>query len=135
MIRDTGHMTCDTWHKWDCEHCLNSLEQFSNIIVYVRVVRKMPNQCFHVFLFPNPGEKVQKRCKTTGQICHIIATRIRTLNSNTAIHVNVGPAFFHKPWYVWLCWKIYGKTFQRMVVFHSRGQDFSLSFNFMKPGS
>ena len=34
----------------------------------------------NVWLFSNPGDKVQKRCRTTGQICAILSTRIWTLS-------------------------------------------------------
>ena len=45
--------------------------QFSNITIYVWVFRKMPDQHFR--------NKVRKRWNTTGPICHLCLTRIRTL--------------------------------------------------------
>ena len=43
--------------------------QFSNIIIYIRVPGKMPDQHFKVSLFSNPGEKVLILVKSRGQIC------------------------------------------------------------------
>ena len=57
------------------------------------------------------------------------------LDWRTTIHCNIGPAFFHRPWYIWLCLKIAKTTFQRMVVLQSRRQVSSSCWNFMKPGS
>ena len=40
---------------------------FSNIIIYVKIVGKIPDQRLSVWLFSNPGKKDQKRWRTTGQ--------------------------------------------------------------------
>ena len=42
---------------------------------------KIPDQHLNVWLFSNPGDNVQKRWRTTGQICPILLTRIWTLSS------------------------------------------------------
>ena len=62
--------------------------QFSNINIYVKMVGKILDQHLHVWFFSNPGDKVQRRWRTTGQICPILSTRIWTLsrgleNNNT----------------------------------------------------
>ena len=54
--------------------------QFSNIIIYVKIVGKIPDQHLNVWLFSNPGDQVQKRRRTTGQICPVLSTRIWTLS-------------------------------------------------------
>jgi hypothetical protein len=54
--------------------------QFSNIIIYVKIVGKIPDQHLNVWVFLNPGDKVQKRQRSTGQICPILSTRIWTLS-------------------------------------------------------
>ena len=54
--------------------------QFSIIIMYFKNVGKTRDQHLIVWLFSNPGDKVQKRGKTTGQICPILLTRIWTLS-------------------------------------------------------
>ena len=46
--------------------------QFSNIIMYIRVHEKMPDQNFKVLLFSNPGEKVLILVKSRGQICPLL---------------------------------------------------------------
>ena len=53
---------------------------FSNIIIYVKIVVKIPDQHLNVWVFSNPRDNVQKRWRTTGQICPVISTRIRTLS-------------------------------------------------------
>ena len=54
--------------------------QFSNILIYVKIVEKLPDQHLNVWLFSNPGDTVQKRWRTTGQICPVLSTRIWTLS-------------------------------------------------------
>ena len=46
--------------------------QFSNIIIYVKIVGKIPDQHLSVWLFSNPGDKVHILVETTGQICPIV---------------------------------------------------------------
>ena len=64
------------------------LWQFSMHCNILRMYEKMQDQYSNVSLFSNPGDKVLKRWKTTGQICPLLSTRIRTLsprleNNNT----------------------------------------------------
>ena len=40
---------------------------FSNIIIYVKIVGKIQDQHFSVWLFSNPGDKVQVLVESTGQ--------------------------------------------------------------------
>ena len=54
--------------------------KFSNLIMYVKSVQKIPDQHLNVWLSSNPGDKVQKRWRNTGQICPILSTRIWTLS-------------------------------------------------------
>jgi hypothetical protein len=42
--------------------------QFSNIIIYVKIVGEIPDQYLGVWLFSNPGDKVQILVESTGQI-------------------------------------------------------------------
>ena len=44
------------------------------------MVGKIPDQHLNVWLYSNPGDKVQKRWRTMGQICPILLTRIWTLS-------------------------------------------------------
>ena len=54
--------------------------QFSNLIIYVQIVVKIPDQHLNVCLFSNPGDKDQNRWRTTGQICPVLSTRLWTLS-------------------------------------------------------
>ena len=47
------------------------------------------------------------------------------LDWRTNIHCHVELVFFQHPRYIWLCWKIVGKTFQCVDVLQSRGQHIS----------
>ena len=42
--------------------------QFSDIIIYVKIVGKIPDQHLNLWLFSNPGVKVHILVKSTGQI-------------------------------------------------------------------
>ena len=46
--------------------------QFSNIIIYLKIVGKIPDKHLNIWLFSNPGDKDQILGKSTGQICPII---------------------------------------------------------------
>ena len=54
--------------------------QFSNIIINVNIIGKISDQHLNVWLFSNPGDKVQKRWRTTGQICLVLSTKIWILS-------------------------------------------------------
>ena len=54
--------------------------QFSNKITYITIVGKILYQHLNVWIFSNPGDKVQKRWRTMGKICPILSTRIWTLS-------------------------------------------------------
>ena len=49
-------------------------------IICVKIVGKISDQHLNVWLFSNPGDKVQKRWRTMGQICSVLSTRIWTLS-------------------------------------------------------
>ena len=55
--------------------------QFSNIIMNVYIGGKILYQNLNVWLFSNPGEKVQKIWRTTGQICPVLSRQIWTLSA------------------------------------------------------
>ena len=46
--------------------------QFSNKIIYVKIVGNLPDQHLNVWLFSNPGDKVKILVESTGQICPIV---------------------------------------------------------------
>ena len=54
--------------------------QFSNIIIYVKIVGKIPDQHLSVWLFSNPGDKVQILFESTGQICPVVLHLFWTLS-------------------------------------------------------
>ena len=78
---------------------------FSNIIIYIKIVGKIPDQHLSVWLFSNPGDKVHKRGRTMVQICPVLSTRIWTLSSGLENKHTF-------KWHIWLCWKIVRTTFQ-----------------------
>ena len=99
--------------------------QFSNIIIYVKIVGKILDEHLNVWLFSNPEDKVQKRWRTTGQICPVLLTRIWTLSPGLENNdkFKCWSGIFQQSWHIWLCWKIASTTFQCMVVLQSRGQN------------
>ena len=54
--------------------------QFSNITKYVKSVGKIPDQHLSVWLFSNPGDKVQILVESTGQICPVVLHLFLTLS-------------------------------------------------------
>ena len=105
--------------------------QFSNMTTYVRVVGKLQDWHFNVWLFSHPGDKVLILVERWGQICPIVVL----------LFFNIVPWLGEKQWiemlprYMWSCWKIAVATFDCMVVLQSRGQDLSCCWNLMTPGS
>ena len=84
-------------------------------------------KCLVIFKSRGPGDKVQKRWRTTRQICPVHSTRIWTLSPG------LENTYTYKCWfgifptiltYIPLLKK--KKTFQCMVVHQSRGQNFIL---------
>ena len=47
---------------------------------FPNIVGKIPDQHLNVWLFSNPGDRVQKRWRTMGKICPVLSTRIWTLS-------------------------------------------------------
>ena len=56
------------------------ISQFSNIIIYVKIVGKIPYQRLSVWLFSNPGDTVQIHVESTGQICPVLLHLFWTLS-------------------------------------------------------
>ena len=54
--------------------------QFSNIIINVKIVGKIPDPLLSVWLFSNPGKKVQILVESTGQICLVVLHLFWTLS-------------------------------------------------------
>ena len=54
--------------------------QFSNIIIYVKIIGKIPDQNLSVWLLSNPGDKVQILVESTGQICPVVLHLFWTLS-------------------------------------------------------
>ena len=54
--------------------------QFSNIIIYVKIVGKIPDQHLSVWLFSNPGDKVHILVESMGQICLVVLHIFWTLS-------------------------------------------------------
>ena len=101
--------------------------QFSNIITYVKIVGKIPDQHLSVWLISNQGDNVQILVESTGQICPVVLHLFWTLspglenNHTLKCWSDIFPTIL-------LCWKI--ATFKCMVVLQ-----FYSSWNLMKPGS
>ena len=87
--------------------------KFSNIRVYIRVYGKMPDQHFNISFITNPGNKVLKDEKLWDKNVPYFQLELGPcpLDWRTTIFWNVGPAFYHWPWYIWLCWKNAKTTF------------------------
>ena len=54
--------------------------QFFNIIIYVKIVGKIPDQLLSVWLFSNPRDYVQILVESTGQICPVVLHLFWTLS-------------------------------------------------------
>ena len=54
--------------------------QISNIIIYVKIVGKIPDQLWSVWLFSNPRDNVQILVESTGQVCLIVLHIFWTLS-------------------------------------------------------
>ena len=111
--------------------------QISNIFIYVKIVGKIPDQYFNVWLFSNPGDKVQKRWKTMGKICPVLLTRIWTLslglenNHTRKCWSGIFPTI--------LTYMIMLENCQNNISMYDcspiQGTIFYSSWNLMKPGS
>ena len=111
--------------------------QFSNIIIYVKIVRKIPHQHLNVWSFSNQEDMVQKKWRTTGQICPILSTRILTLSPGLQNN------------HTFKCWSgIFPTVLTYMIMLENcqnnisvydcsqiQGTTFYSCWNFMKPGS
>ena len=111
--------------------------QFSNIIIYVKIVGRIPNQHLNIRLFSNPRDKVQKRWRTMGQICPVLSTRIWTLslgldnNHSLKSWSGIFPTI--------LTHMIMLENCQNNISMYGwspiQGTTFYFCWNFMKPGS
>ena len=111
--------------------------QFSNINIYVKNVEKIQDQHLIVWLFSNPGDKVQKKWRTTGQICPLLSTRIWTLSPGLENNHTLK------------CWSgIFPTILTHMIILENcqnnilvygcspiQGTKFYRCWNLMKPGS
>ena len=72
--------------------------QFSNILIYVKIVGKIPDQLLSVWLFSNPGNKVQILVESMGQICLVVLHLFGPcpLDLGITIHINVDLVFFQQ---------------------------------------
>ena len=72
--------------------------QFSNRIIYVKIVGKIPDQHLSVWSFSNPGDKVQILVQSTGQICPVVLLFFGPcpLDLRLTIHSNVDLVFFQQ---------------------------------------
>ena len=104
--------------------------QFSNIIIYVKMVGKIPDKHLNVWLFSNPRDKVQKIWKTTGQICPVLSTRIWTLSPGLENNHT------HKCWSdIFPTILTYMNNISVQVCSPIQGTTFYSGWNLMKPGS
>ena len=111
--------------------------QFSNIVIYVKIVGKIPDQPLSVWLFANLGEKVQILVESTGQICTVVVHIFLTVppgfeNNHT---FKVDQVSFQDSWHILLCLKFARTTFQCMIVLQFRDFFLYSCWNLMKPGS
>ena len=102
--------------------------QFSNIIMYVKIVGNIPDQYLNVWLFSIPGDKVQKDRELQDKSVPYFQQESGPcpLDWRITIHSNVHLVFFQQSWHIWLCWKIAKTIFKFMVVLQSRGHHFIL---------
>ena len=111
--------------------------QFSNIIIYVKIVGKIQDQHLRVGLFSNPGDKVQILVESTGQICPVVFHLFWTLS----------PGFENK--HTIKCWSgIFPTILTYIIMLENcennisvygcspiQGTTFDSYRNLMKPGS
>ena len=111
--------------------------QFSNIIIYVKIFGKIPDQHLNVWLFSNPGDKVQILVESTGQICPVVLHLFWTLS----------PGFENNQ--TFKCWSgIFPTILTYMIMLENsqnnisvygcspiQGTTFYSCWNLMKPGS
>ena len=111
--------------------------QFPNIIIYVNIVGKIPDQHFSVWLFVNPGDKVQIVVESMGQICPVVLHLFWTLY----------PGFENN--HTFKCWSCTFPTILTYIIMLENYQknisvygcspiqrtQFYSCWNFMKPGS
>ena len=111
--------------------------QFSNIIKYVMIVGKIPDQHLSVCLLSNPGDKVQILAKSTGHVCPVVFHLFWTLS----------PGFENN--HTFKCWSgIFPTILTYMIMLENcqnnisvygcspiQGTKFYFCWNLMKPGS
>ena len=111
--------------------------QFTNIIIYVKIVGKIPNQHYSVWFFSYPGDKVQILVESTRQICPIVLHLFWTLS----------PGFENN--HIFKCWSdifptiltylIMLENCQKNILVYGcspiQGTKLLSCWNLMKPGS
>ena len=111
--------------------------QFSNIILYFKIVGKIPDQHLRVWLFSNPGNNVQILVESTGQICPVVLHLFWTLS----------PGFENN--HTFRCWSGNFPTILTYIIVLEncqinisvygcspiQGTKFNFCWNLMKPGS
>ena len=69
------------------------LWQFFKIIIYVKIVGKIPDQHLNVWLFSNPGDMVHIHVESTGQICpypcQVLVTGVYTAKEQLCLYLLV----------------------------------------------
>ena len=98
---------------------------FSNINIYVKIVRKMQDQHLMYHYSPIQGTRSTKEWKLWDESVPYFQQESWPcpLDWRRIMHWNVVLAFFKQPWYMRLRCKITVTTFLCMVVLQSRGQD------------
>ena len=110
--------------------------QFSNTIIYVKIIAKIPDQLLSVLLFSNPGDKVQILVENTGRICPLVLHLFWT----------VSPGFENK--HTFKCWPgIFPTILTYMIMLENWQNNISVygcsliqgttpysCWNLMKPG-
>ena len=111
--------------------------QFSNMIIYVKIVVKIPNQHLYVWFFSNPGDKVSKKMETFG------TNLSRTFNKNLDLVPWIG---YNHTFKCWSCifptiltymimWENYQNNISVSGCSPIQGTKFYSCWNSMKPGS
>ena len=82
--------------------------QFSNIIIYVEIVGKIPDHHLNVWLFSNQGDKIQILVESMGQICPVVLHLFGPcpLDLRIPLHSNVDLVFSNNLDIYDLVWKL-----------------------------
>ena len=105
-------------------HIGAEFQEFSRDNTYVRVPGKLSQTHSKIAMFSNPGDKVLKCVKTSGQICPVIKQEIGycPLDWRTPGLCNGFLTVFQEPWHTCCSWKTVVTPLQCVVFLQSRGQ-------------